>query len=149
MGQLFEKDLIELHTTEISLNGQTLSQFEKVLSRYNEWTSFKREIRLNTLLDDKRIQFDIDDISEYGFLGDDEVDINLTKTCILLKSMSFILSGDKIDKLEIKWRVLNTKNGEMLRNIMDSDIEIDIKMRFKEDFFFYFYIDVPNLDKAA
>ena len=149
MGQLFEKDLIELHTTEIPLNGQTLSQFEKVLSRYNEWTSFKREIRLNTLLDDKRIQFDIDDISEYGFLGDYEVDINLTKTCILLKSMSFILSGDKIDKLEIKWRVLNTKNGEMLRNIMDSDIEIDIKMRFKEDFFFYFYIDVPNLDKAA
>lgn len=148
MGQLFEKDLVE-HHTEISLNGQTLSQFERVLSRYSEWISFKREIRLNTLLDDKRIQFDIDDISEYGFLGDDEVDINLTKTCILLKSMSFILSGDKIDKLEIKWRVLNTKNGEMLRNIMDSDIEIDIKMRFKEDFFFYFYIDVPNLDKAS
>ena len=148
MGQLFEKDLVE-HHTEISLNGQTLSQFERILSRYSEWISFKREIRLNTLLDDKRIQFDIDDISEYGFLGDDEVDINLTKTCILLKSMSFILSGDKIDKLEIKWRVLNTKNGEMLRNIMDSDIEIDIKMRFKEDVFFYFYIDVPNLDKAA
>lgn len=148
MGQLFEKDLVE-HHTEISLNGQTLSQFERVLSRYSEWISFKREIRLNTLLDDKRIQFDIDDISEYGFLGDDEVDINLTKTCILLKSMSFILSGDKIDKLEIKWRVLNTKNGEILKNIIESDIKIDIKMRFKEDVFFYFYIDVPNLDKAA
>jgi hypothetical protein len=148
MGQLFEKDLVE-HHTEISLNGQTLSQFERVLSRYSEWISFKREIRLNTLLDDKRIQFDIDDISEYGFLGDDEVDINLTKTCILLKSMSFILSGDKIDKLEIKWRVLNTKNGEILRNIIESDIKIDINMRFKEDVFFYFYIDVPNLDKAA
>lgn len=148
MGQLFEKDLVE-HHTEISLNGQTLSQFERILSRYSEWISFKREIRLNTLLDDKRIQFDIDDISEYGFLGDDEVDINLTKTCILLKSMSFILSGDKIDKLEIKWRVLNTKNGEILKNIIESDIKIDIKMRFKEDVFFYFYIDVPNLDKAA
>ena len=148
MGQLFEKDLVE-HHTEISLNGQTLSQFERILSRYSEWISFKREIRLNTLLDDKRIQFDIDDISEYGFLGDDEVDINLTKTCILLKSMSFILSGDKIDKLEIKWRVLNTKNGEILRNIIESDIKIDIKMRFKEDMFFYFYVDVPKLDKAA
>jgi hypothetical protein len=148
MCQLFEKDLVE-HHTEISLNGQTLSQFERVLSRYSEWISFKREIILNTLLDDKRIQFDIDDISEYGFLGDDEVDINLTKTCIFLKSMSFILSGDKIDKLEIKWRVLNTKNGEILRNIIESDIKIDIKMRFKEDVFFYFYIDVPNLDQAA
>jgi len=63
--------------------------------------------------------------------------------------MSFILSGDKIDKLEIKWRVLNTKNGEILRNIIESDIKIDIKMRFKEDVFFYFYIDIPNLDKAA
>lgn len=148
MGQLFETDLVE-HHTEISLNDQTLSQFERVLSRYSEWTSFKREIRLNTLLDDNRIQFDIDDISEYGFLGDGEMDINLTRTCILLKSMSFILSGDKIDKLEIKWRVLNTKNGEILRNIIESDIKIDIKMRFKEDVFFYFYIDVPNLDKAA
>jgi len=149
MGQLFEKNLIELHTTEISLNGQTLSQFEKVLSRYSEWTSFKREIRLNTLLDDKRVQFDIDDISEYGFLGDYEVDISLSRTCILLKSMSFILSGEKIDKLEIKWRILNTKNGEELRNIIESDIKIDIKMRFKEDTFFYFYVDVPKLDKAA
>lgn len=148
MGQLFETDLVE-HQTEISLNDQTLSQFERVLSRYSEWTSFKREIRLNTLLDDNRIQFDIDDISEYGFLGDGEMDINLTRTCILLKSMSFILSGDKIDKLEIKWRVLNTKNGEILRNIIESDIKIDIKMRFKEDVFFYFYIDIPNLDKAA
>lgn len=148
MGQLFETDLVE-HHTEISLNDQTLSQFERVLSRYSEWTSFKREIRLNTLLDDNRIQFDIDDISEYGFLGDGEMDINLTRTCILLKSMSFILSGDKIDKLEIKWRVLNTKNGEILRNIIESDIKIDIKMRFKEDVFFYFYIDIPNLDKAA
>ena len=145
MGQLFETDLVE-HQTEISLNDQTLSQFERVLSRYSEWTSFKREIRLNTLLDDNRIQFDIDDISEYGFLGDGEI---LTRTCILLKSMSFILSGDKIDKLEIKWRVLNTKNGEILRNIIESDIKIDIKMRFKEDVFFYFYIDIPNLDKAA
>ena len=144
MGQLFA-DLVE-HQTEISLNDQTLSQFERVLSRYSEWTSFKREIRLNTLLDDNRIQFDIDDISEYGFLGDGEI---LTRTCILLKSMSFILSGDKIDKLEIKWRVLNTKNGEILRNIIESDIKIDIKMRFKEDVFFYFYIDIPNLDKAA
>ena len=148
MGQLFETDLVE-HHTEISLNDQTLSQFERVLSRYSEWTSFKREIRLNTLLDDNRIQFDIDDISEYGFLGDGEMDINLTRTCILLKSMSFILSGDKIDKLEIKWRVLNTKNGEILRNIIESDIKIDIKMRFKEDMFFYFYVDVPKLDKAA
>ena len=144
MGQLFA-DLVE-HQTEISLNDQTLSQFERVLSRYSEWTSFKREIRLNTLLDDNRIQFDIDDISDYGFLGDGEI---LTRTCILLKSMSFILSGDKIDKLEIKWRVLNTKNGEILRNIIESDIKIDIKMRFKEDVFFYFYIDIPNLDKAA
>ena len=63
--------------------------------------------------------------------------------------MSFILSGDKIDKLEIKWRILNTKNGEILRNIIESDIKIDIKMRFKEDKFFYFYVDVPKLDKAA
>ena len=149
MGQLFDKDVIELHTTEISLNGQTLSQFEKVISRYSEWTSFKREIRLNTLLDDKRLQFDIDDISEYGFLGDDEVDISLSRTCLLLKSMSFILSGDKIDKLEIKWRILNTKNGEILRNIIESDIKIDIKMRFKEDTFFYFYVDIPELDNVA
>ena len=147
--ELSTKDPIELYTTEIKLNGETLSKFEKVLSRHKEWTSFKREIRLNTLLDDKRIQFDIDDISEYGFLGDDEVDISLTRTCFVLKSMSFILSGDKIDKLEIKWRVLNTQNGEVLKNLIDSNIDINIKMRFKENNFFYFYVDIPELDNAA
>ena len=147
--ELSTKDPIELYTTEIKLNGETLSKFEKVLSRHKEWTSFKREIRLNTLLDDKRIQFDIDDISEYGFLGDDEVDISLTRTCFVLKSMSFILNGDKIDKLEIKWRVLNTQNGEVLKNLIDSNIDINIKMRFKENNFFYFYVDIPELDNAA
>jgi hypothetical protein len=149
MGQLFEKNLTELYKTEISLNGETLSQFERVLSRYSEWTSFKREIRLNSLLDDKKIQFDIDDISEYGFLGDAEVDISLSRTCFLLKSMSFILKSDKIEKLEIKWRVLNTQNGEILKNLLDSDINLDIKMRFKENTFFYFYVDVPELKKEA
>jgi hypothetical protein len=147
--ELSTKDPIELYTTEIKLNGETLSKFEKVLSRHKEWTSFKREIRLNTLLDDKRIKFDIDDISEYGFLGDDEVDISLTRTCFVLKSMSFILNGDKIDKLEIKWRVLNTQNGEVLKNLIDSNIDIKIKMRFKENNFFYFYVDIPELDNAA
>ena len=147
--ELSTKDPIELYTTEIKLNGETLSKFEKVLSRHKDWTSFKREIRLNTLLDDKRIQFDIDDISEYGFLGDDEVDISLTRTCFVLKSMSFILNGDKIDKLEIKWRVLNTQNGEVLKNLIDSNIDINIKMRFKENNFFYFYVDIPELDNAA
>jgi hypothetical protein len=147
--ELSTKDPIELYTTEIKLNGETLSKFEKVLSRHKEWTSFKREIRLNTLLGDKRIQFDIDDISEYGFLGDDEVDISLTRTCFVLKSMSFILNGDKIDKLEIKWRVLNTQNGEVLKNLIDSNIDINIKMRFKENDFFYFYVDIPELDNAA
>ena len=144
-----KKDSIELHTTDIKLNSQTLSQFEKVLSRHSEWTSFKREIILNSLLDDNKLQFDINDISEYGFLGDYEVDISLSNTCFLLKSMSFILKNDKIKKLEIKWRVLNTQNGQVLKNILDSNIEVDIKMRFKENDFFYFYVDIPELDKAA
>ena len=145
-----KKDSIELHKTDIKLNSQTLSQFEKVLSRHSEWTSFKREIILNSLLDDNKLQFDINDISEYGFLGDYEVDIiSLSNTCFLLKSMSFILKNDKIKKLEIKWRVLNTQNGQVLKNILDSNIEVDIKMRFKENDFFYFYVDIPELDKAA
>lgn len=149
MSQLHQKNLSDFYETEVSLNGETLSQFEKVLSRYSEWTSIKREIRLNNLLDDKKLQFDIDDISEYGFFGDDEVDISLSKTCFLLKSMSFILKNDKVEKLEIKWRVLNTQNGAVLKNLLDHDLNLDIKMRFKENTFFYFYVDVPELKKAA
>lgn len=148
MSQL-HKHLSEIYETEVSLNGETLSQFEKVLSRYNEWISIKREIRLNNLFDDKKLQFDIDDISEYGFFGDDEVDISLSKTCFLLKSMSFILKNEKVEKLEIKWRVLNTQNGAVLKNLLDHDINLDIKMRFKENTFFYFYVDVPELKKVA
>ena len=46
-----------------------LSQFEDKLQKWPNWVQFRREIKLNSLLDGKRIQFDIEDITEYGKLG--------------------------------------------------------------------------------
>jgi len=47
------------------------------LSKFLKTVVFKREVRLNNLLGNTKLQFDIDDISEFGFLYNDEVDILL------------------------------------------------------------------------
>ena len=64
-GRLEDAHLID-RKTKFKLEDVPLLQFEKCLSKFKEWISFKRDIRLNSLLDDKRVQFNIEDISPDG-----------------------------------------------------------------------------------
>ena len=58
--------------------------------------------------------------------------------------MSLTLKDETIEKLKIKWRILNTPNGQIIKNLLDSDIKLEIKMKFSDGVFYYFYIDLPN-----
>ena len=148
MGQLFkdwstsEDDDIEDFDYEVLLNNNTLDQFEDLMSRYKEWTSFKRDIILTNVLESgKRIQFDIESISMFGQFGNSGNILSLQMSVLIIKSMSFILKENKVQKLTLRCKVLLTPMGKVVKELMENSMDIDLKPHIIDNKVVYFYVD--------
>ena len=147
-GRLEDAHLID-RKTKFKLEDVSLLQFEECLSKFKEWISFKRDIRLNSLLDDKRVQFNIEDICVFGMIDDSSETIHSSlssSVALAVKSMSFIIKNECVQDLEIIWRPLTTSLGRTLIGLIEAGFYIDIKMKFLNDEFIYFYV-VPDTPK--
>ena len=145
MGQVFRIDGVDSHLKnrkyKFYLDGIKLSQFENKFKQWPQWTQFKREIKLNTLLNGKRIQFDIEDINEYGKLSGRAFDPMMSDIVFTVKCISMIIKDDFVEELEIEWRPLQSDLGRTIIGILDAGLEIDISIHFDDnDQFVYFYI---------
>ena len=145
MGQVFRIDGVDSHLKnrkyKFYLDGIKLSQFENKFKQWPQWTQFKREIKLNTLLNGKRIQFDIEDINEYGKLSERAFDPMMSDIVFTVKCISMIIKDDFVEELEIEWRPLQSDLGRTIIGILDAGLEIDISIHFDDnDQFVYFYI---------
>ena len=102
--------------------------YDEALSSYPTWKSIYREIKLNYLLEgSKKIQFDIDDIQKYITLDDKhQHQVSLQKVCCSITGMTFILNDNKIEKLTLKSKILDTECGKIVKSIIDVDIEIKV-----------------------
>lgn len=147
MGQLFDnwsesEDNIKDFDYEVLLNNNTLDQFEEMISKYKEWTEFKRDIRLASILESgKRIQFDIESISIFAQLGNSGNMVSLQQSSIYIKAMSFILKENKIEKLTLRCRVLETPMGKIVKELMENSMDIDLIPHIIDDKVVYFYVD--------
>ena len=148
MGQLFkdwstsEDDDIEDFDYEVLLNNNTLDQFEDLMSRYKEWTSFKRDIiQTNVLESGKKIQFDIESISLMAQLGNFGNVVSLQMSVLIIKSMSFILKENKVQKLTLRCKVLSTPMGKVVKELMENSMDIDLKPHIIDNKVVYFYVD--------
>jgi hypothetical protein len=146
MGQLFNDwsniDNLEDFDYEVLLNNNTLDQFEDLMSKYKEWTSFKRDIRLTSILEaGKKIQFDIESISLNAQLGNSGNMISMQLSVLIIKGMSFILKENKIEKLTLRCRLLETPMGKVVKNIMENSMDIDLKPHIIDNKVVYFYVD--------
>lgn len=113
------------------------SSFYKILERLPEFTQFRREIKLNTLLSNTRLQFDVDDINMgygtsalYGKMGLPDPETHLSDISFKVSSMSFIIKGDIINKLSITINTLDNENGTVLSNILLNDIIVLLKIKY-------------------
>jgi hypothetical protein len=103
--------------------------YNEALSSYPTWKSIYREIKLNYLLEGgKKVQFDIDDITHKYITLDDyhQNQVSLKNVCCSVIGMTFILNGNKIEKLTLKTRILTTDPGKVVKSIVDTGIEIKI-----------------------
>lgn len=149
MGQLFRKDSeeiddIEYFDFEVSLCNNTLDQYEDILSIYREWKSFKRDIRITSLLESgKRIQFDIESLSILVSIGCEDT-AYLKNSAIDIKSISFILKEDKVEKLTLKCRVLQTPMGKVVDGLMEACLPIEIRQNIIDGKIINFYIEASK-----
>lgn len=136
----------------INLDNNTLEQYEKLLSNFSNWSQYKREIKLNSILEDKKIEFTLD-ISGHAYgvmyvnvLVDDDNDIEvLKKASFAIKFMKFILKGNKILELELTIRNLNTEWGNIIRELIESGVELELKQNIVDNQVKSFYFMYPKM----
>lgn len=130
----------------VKLNNNTLDQYDKALSTYNEWKSFYRDIKLSTLLEGKKVQFDIDNIQKIGMVHDFVTLENPGKLLTMafsISGMTFIIKDNDIEKLTLEAEFLETDCGKKLKEIYDAGIELEVRQVFTERNV-SFTIDLPE-----
>jgi hypothetical protein len=152
MGQMYlegEDRIGEFEWEVAGLESVSIDQYEEMLSKYGEWISSKREIKLASLLNpDRKIQFDIESISILAYVNQGDYVQNLKDAAIHIKGMTFILKEGIVEKLVLKCRRMETPMGKVVSNLMDANIDIQMKQMILHYQVKFFYIDT-RLDKAA
>ena len=121
-----------------------LEYYDHMLSIFPEWKSINREIKLTTLLEGKKIKFDIEEIITnkkiLGILYDDiEISTHNAIPCFTVESMSFILMNNIIEKITLDIKILDNEKGNLVKNLMKSNI-IEIKEYILDDNVLFFYV---------
>ena len=136
----------------IELDNNTLEQYEKLLSNFSNWKEYKREIKLNSILEDKKIEFTLDISGHaHGVMyvnvlvdGEDDFEV-LKKTSSTIKHMKFILKGNNVLELELTIKTMNTEWGKIIGNLIESGIDPELKQRIVDNKVKSFYFTYPKM----
>ena len=117
---------------EVELPGK-IEDYEKLLSRYNNWKKYKREINLNQILEDgKKIEFEIEVLNNQSvsyikiYNKNDVIDSLLRNACASITKMKFIILNNKVLNLTVYCSKLSTNSGKILENNIKSDIDLKL-----------------------
>lgn len=127
-----------------------LDCYDLMLKKFPQWTNFNREIKLNTILNDKKLQYNIDDINTmsnalFGVFFDSITDNEfypISRACFAIKSMHFTINKLNVEKIILKIQILTTENGKVLKSLIDSNVDINIRQFISNNKVQFFYIDV-------
>jgi len=135
----------------IKLDNNTLEQYEDLLSNFSNWKEYKRDIKLNSILEDKKIEFTLDisgppGVMYVNFITDDTDDFDvLKKASSVIKFMKFILKGNNVLELEIKIKIINTEWGNILESLIESEMELELRQNIVDNKVKSFYFALPKL----
>jgi hypothetical protein len=118
---------------EIELLNNKIEDYEDILSNFSNWKKYRREINLNQLLEDgKKIEFEVEISNSQGVLYvsvSDKIDTSITalvNACSVIKKMTFIILNNEVLKLTIELKLLTTKWGKIITNLLESGIELKL-----------------------
>lgn len=144
-------DVRSVKSFNIELDNNTLEQYEELLSNFSNWKEYKREIKLNSILEDKKIEFTLDisghaHVMYVNVLIDDEDDFDVLKrTSSAIKNMKFILKGNNVLELEITIKTITTEWGKIIRNLIESGVDLELKQRILDNKVRSFYFTHPKI----
>jgi len=145
-------DVRSVKSFNIELDNNTLEQYEELLSNFSNWKEYKREIKLNSILEDKKIEFTLDisghahGVMYVNVLVDDEDDFDiLKKTSSAIKHMKFILKGNNVLELEITIKTMTTEWGKIIRNLIESGVDLELKQYIVDNKVRSFYFTHPKM----
>ena len=133
----------------VELNSNQISDYENLLSRFSNWKKYKREINLNQLLEsDKKIEFEVDiPNSQSVFYVNISTDImNTSGACAVINKLTFIILENNVIDLKVSITALNTTFGNILRNLLDSNIDLKLyqNTQIKGGQVIDFYFELPK-----
>lgn len=144
MGKKDEK----VYELEVAAKGDIIDIYEELLSRYDEWKEFKREVRLTGLLNSgKRIQFDVDDANFFLYTGTDAIRF-IRDAAFRADNISFIMKDETIESMTIKGHPIKNTIGECVKGILDAEVKLMVRRIINDDGKARIYIDIEE-DKAA
>jgi hypothetical protein len=139
----------ETYKYDVILKDAKLEYYEDILKNFSDWISFKREIKLTNLLEGRRVQFDIEEIYNKGMIWgmmtpNIKEEAKIKEACFDVKSMHFIIKDDLVEKLTLGIKPLSTDMGDLLKSLIESNVEIEINQLIIDNNIKYFYIDYPK-----
>lgn len=139
---------------EVVLHKSTIvDDFEKLLEQFSNWIQFKREIKLLSILEGKKIEYTVDNIKMqkpiYGLLEDSINEIvSLKDISFIIRSLTFTIKENNVLGLRANIESVDSQLGKTIDSLIES--EVDFSLKYKTDIkseILYFYIYFPNLVK--
>jgi len=148
MGRLKSKKMIT-HTFEVEIGEETsLDYYESLLTRYDQWKVFKREVRLTGLLNTgKKVQFDIEDVNLLIYTDLDAIQY-IHKAVFRTDTITFILMDENIISMSLSGEIIENTLGNAIKGILDVGINLKVKKYNDKRGRITFYIDIEE-NKAA
>ena len=145
-------------TFDIELFNNRIEDYEDILSRFSNWKEYKREINLSQLLEEgKKIEFQVEIPNNQSVLYVsvfDKIDTKITSlvnVCSVIQKMTFVILNNGVLKLSIEIKLLTTKWGKIITNLLESDIDLKLhqhkNIEGKIDNFYF--IDPSLINKVA
>ena len=133
----------------VELSSNKITDYENLLSRFSNWKKYKREINLSQLLDSgKKIEFEVDiPNSQSVFYVNISTDImNTSGACAVINKLTFIILENNVIDLKVSITVLMTTFGNILRNLLDSNIDLKLyqNTHIKRGQVIDFYFELPK-----
>lgn len=149
MGKLKDRDMV-VHTFDVDLeDGTTLDSFESMLTRYNQWAEFKREVRITGLLNQgKKVQFDIEDANLLIYTDTDALQY-IHNAAFRTDTITFIIKDELIIEVRISGEILPNQMGQTIKTILDEGLSLKVRYYDNKRGHKTLYFDYPKSDKAA
>lgn len=114
--------------SKVILNNNKMDDYDKLLSIY-DWTQYKREIKLKSILEDNKIEFSIEPETPMYInieSGNQTYDILLKNFCAVVKRIVFIIKKNEIIELSIESEPLGNDSGKVISSLIDSGVNLEI-----------------------